>query len=671
MIRTLLSTAEISLVLSVLILLLLLFTRIVGKRFTAGCRYILWTIIILRLCIPISFSIFPAIFEIQMAPVVSETIQEITVKESVQNYTEGSEENLFEQTEQPEYIPDIQSAAYSDDTVVQNDKRISRETLISIIGTVWLTSAFFLFAFRITGYLRIRYRLQRICCHPSEAQSALCRRMGKRMGLNEKQIPPLYITQEVHSPMLCGFFRPVILLPEIPLTDNQLTGILAHELTHRRRGDLWMKLACTIAVSLHWFNPLVYIAASHCAEEMELSCDETILCGMASDVRVSYGRVMLAIIKRCTKTPSELTTHFNPHHSAVKERFVNILDATGKHRGVSLILITAFLCTTAGSLVGFRSEAPLSFEQTAEYIITDTAPNIETPAYEVEIHPVQTFDSFGGNTVNYQPVECAAPDMSVLEENRMPFDVRSTATPEVLYAKYQISYMSKYTNIFAAAGTLLADGTPGNAYVYNKTDTGWTITELPAPKGTVCKGVVLRGIQTENGKEWLLGLMADNGSIRFFRSEDGSLWTSGENVLHPENGKSWLVQYSRHSGVGGETLCLVFSSPLWEKEHVWLSFDWGETFTEYEIPVTETLPDTYRSLRYLGKTGASGNGEYALYFYASGEKANHHIKFLSSQGQTTGTVSIYTYKAKPQVRRMISEYRYNAPDDNGGIFWKP
>ena len=74
---------------------------------------------------------------------------------------------------------------------------------------------------------------------------------------------------------------------------------------------------------------ILYIATARCNAAMELSCDESVLAGMAKDVRRSYGNVMLDIVKHCSQKGSILTTQFNPHKNAVKERIMNAPDPDG------------------------------------------------------------------------------------------------------------------------------------------------------------------------------------------------------------------------------------------------------------------------------------------------------------------------------------------------------
>ncbi len=104
----------------------------------------------------------------------------------------------------------------------------------------------------------------------------------------------VYETGQVDTPCLFGLFRPVIFLP-LGMREEQeiLFFVLCHERTHYRHGDhVWafLRLAC---VCLHWYNPLVWIAAGYSRQDGELACDEAVLDRLKEDQRISYGKALI------------------------------------------------------------------------------------------------------------------------------------------------------------------------------------------------------------------------------------------------------------------------------------------------------------------------------------------------------------------------------------------
>ncbi|MEM9413191.1 MAG: M56 family metallopeptidase, partial [Planctomycetota bacterium] len=101
------------------------------------------------------------------------------------------------------------------------------------------------------------------------------------------------------GPAVMGFFRPTVLLPaEIvrSRTDEQLSLLIAHELIHIRRGDLWWALLQSISGSLFWFHPLIRIAVNSTTVESERSCDEETVASLDCEP-AEYANNLLEILE--------------------------------------------------------------------------------------------------------------------------------------------------------------------------------------------------------------------------------------------------------------------------------------------------------------------------------------------------------------------------------------
>lgn len=96
------------------------------------------------------------------------------------------------------------------------------------------------------------------------------------------------------TPFVCGVFRPKIYLPET-LTKEEEEYILLHERIHIKRGDTVFRLLAGLALLLHWFNPLVWIAFFLSGRDMEMSCDEAVIRRLGSKVKKEYSASLLKV----------------------------------------------------------------------------------------------------------------------------------------------------------------------------------------------------------------------------------------------------------------------------------------------------------------------------------------------------------------------------------------
>lgn len=101
-----------------------------------------------------------------------------------------------------------------------------------------------------------------------------------------------YICDRLRDPFILGLFRPCIYLPS-DLSEPELGFVLAHERAHlRRRDHIWKPLGWLL-LSVHWFNPLVWLAYALFCRDVEYACDESVVGGLDADGRRAYARALL------------------------------------------------------------------------------------------------------------------------------------------------------------------------------------------------------------------------------------------------------------------------------------------------------------------------------------------------------------------------------------------
>ena len=106
-----------------------------------------------------------------------------------------------------------------------------------------------------------------------ERLSALGRRMAVRA-------PSLRVSDAVSGPVLCGFLRPVILIPHhlsAALSGDRMERVLIHELAHLSRRDcLWSALARFMCAAA-FFQPLLWLVARRMEEASDELADDMVL----------------------------------------------------------------------------------------------------------------------------------------------------------------------------------------------------------------------------------------------------------------------------------------------------------------------------------------------------------------------------------------------------------
>ncbi len=113
---------------------------------------------------------------------------------------------------------------------------------------------------------------------------------------------PIYVieTAATTSPALFGFIRPRLLLPSgmaNSFSQEELRHIFLHEMAHVRRQDILAGWAMLVLQTLHWFNPLVWIAFRRLRVERELACDHLALSCTPPCEKESYGLTVLKLLE--------------------------------------------------------------------------------------------------------------------------------------------------------------------------------------------------------------------------------------------------------------------------------------------------------------------------------------------------------------------------------------
>ncbi|MCA9023341.1 MAG: M56 family metallopeptidase, partial [Planctomycetaceae bacterium] len=127
-----------------------------------------------------------------------------------------------------------------------------------------------------------------------------------------KVVPALARAEQIVVPKVIGIIRPTILLPASAisgLSTEELELILAHELAHVRRYDMWIYLLQRFAEAILFFNPPLWylsrrisVLREYCCDEMTCQVQPTSDSTSAFESRVQYATALLRVAELAKQT---------------------------------------------------------------------------------------------------------------------------------------------------------------------------------------------------------------------------------------------------------------------------------------------------------------------------------------------------------------------------------
>lgn len=235
------------------------------------------------------------------------------------------------------------------------------QEIVPFVIASWATGAVIYLVFKVTAY------------------AAFKRSVLQQSRIYDTAACPIRVrvSAQATTPMLMGLWRPVIILPDTPLSDKELAMILSHELVHWRRGDILMKQVALIANAVHWFNPAVYSLGKQIHTYSELSCDEKVVQGMDADSRRLYGLTLLSMLEYgVMQSNMACATSLCNSKKNMKRRLLNLMRVKKAKKSVVLLSLAATIALSGmGGLVAYAADARMPSNSTQVRIPTN--PNQE------------------------------------------------------------------------------------------------------------------------------------------------------------------------------------------------------------------------------------------------------------------------------------------------------
>lgn len=228
----------------------------------------------------------------------------------------------------------------------------------------------------IVSNLRFRHklkadRIEQITGKLADQYGALCQEIGITPI-------PVYFTDPLPSACLVGVFRPYIALP-LTAAPQEAIQVLRHEVCHLKGRDQYWGLVRLMCCALHWFNPLVWLAAHLSRTDGELACDDRVVSQLNDQQKLAYANVLvLAASKRDRPGVAVLATGMTMTGRKLKTRVNAIIHNHQAKRGLAL----AFGLLASMALAGAFA--------TAEYPYPSTPPAVPAQAVIAEHRAIAT-----------------------------------------------------------------------------------------------------------------------------------------------------------------------------------------------------------------------------------------------------------------------------------------
>ena len=289
--------------------------RLGRKAIPQTVLYYLWLLVLLRMVLPLP----------GLLPVSQESSQPVVV-------VAVSEQ----QVSQP--VPSRENRAAGAEEVIRQSPKVS---LWEAATAVWLVGFLLSLGRKAISYFRFRREVKR--------RSAPAGKMEQKTldAMSGGRKPALFRCTAIHTPMLLGIIRPVLLLPAQTEDDQTLAWIFRHELTHFRRQDILYKWFAAVVLAIHWFNPLTIWMGRELAMRCEGSCDEQVVKGLGQEERKTYGKTLIALAGQEISWEVPLTTGMSLGKKQLKNRLLGILNQR-RNAAVALVLTILLMIALCG-----------------------------------------------------------------------------------------------------------------------------------------------------------------------------------------------------------------------------------------------------------------------------------------------------------------------------------
>lgn len=273
--------------------------RFLLKKAPRWIHVALWGLVAVRLLLPFSIE-----SSLSLIPSAETIPHELLRVEGVQ-------------LQEPAYLDVVSNPIFTNGASVEIGQTIDRVQINMMLMTlIWLIGIAVLLVYTIISYWCLR------------------RKVSEAVILRDN----IFQSENAGSPFVLGIIKPRIYLP-YKIEEQTLVHVIAHEQAHIQRKDHWWKPLGFLLLTIHWFNPLMWLGYVLLCRDIELACDEKVIKDIDNEQRANYSQALVAC---SVKRPMIAACPLAFGEVGVKERVKSVLNY--KKPAFWIIIVAVVAC---------------------------------------------------------------------------------------------------------------------------------------------------------------------------------------------------------------------------------------------------------------------------------------------------------------------------------------
>ena len=234
----------------------------------------------------------------------------------------------------------------------------------------------------------------------------------------------IIVHKKIKSPAVLGYFKPIIILPQIDFAYEEMRGIFIHEITHCKCRHIILKSIIEFIKILFWWNPLVYLFSNEVDNILEFHADKKLSALLNEQEIICYLEGIVKVVKNNSVKQNELPSTalglaMNKSESIIEQRFLMLGEKRYKEKQTlknKIIIIISLLIFLISYMFVIQP-----YSEPTEEAYNDGAPVITDDYYIIKDKDNYTIYDKNGNPVYAVSKDEAEKDynyLKIVEENQ-------------------------------------------------------------------------------------------------------------------------------------------------------------------------------------------------------------------------------------------------------------